>query len=260
MKIRRKIGGTLFGISCAVTFVGALATVLPLISNDQLRLVLSSFEMPSDNVVVNCINGAMTYALHHCYGVLLCGLAGMLAGVGILLWGSRRRPPGVLRISVRRRRPRTGRIRRRDGRLPSPGTIPLLKEAMTSCSCPVLRRPPFPGPIRLPPSCPGRTRRRPLPMPGRSRCPPMRFPASLRRCPLPPAPHGQGGSPCSRARDAATAGCAGQGHSRRRGLRTQRTARAARLIPNQKHHGQAYGINKRRGRPNGRPLRPLKNP
>ena len=92
MKIRRKIGGTLFGISCAVTFVGALATVLPLIPNDQLRLVLSSFEMPSDNVVVNCINGAMTYALHHCYGVLLCGLAGMLAGVGILLWGSRRRP------------------------------------------------------------------------------------------------------------------------------------------------------------------------
>ena len=74
MKVRRTIGGALFGIGCAVTFVGILATVLPMVQNDQLQLVLSSFEMPSGNLIVSAINGAMTYALHHCYGVLLCGI------------------------------------------------------------------------------------------------------------------------------------------------------------------------------------------
>ena len=74
MKVRRTIGGALFGIGCAVTFVGILATVLPMVQNDQLQLVLSSFEMPSGNLIVSAVNGAMTYALHHCYGVLLCGI------------------------------------------------------------------------------------------------------------------------------------------------------------------------------------------
>ena len=36
-------------VACAVTFVGILATVLPMVQNDQLQLVLSSFEMPSGN-------------------------------------------------------------------------------------------------------------------------------------------------------------------------------------------------------------------
>ena len=91
MKVRRTIGGVLFGMGCTVTFVGILATVLPMIQNDQLQLVLSSFEMPSHNVIVNAINGAMTYALHHCYGVLLCGIVMMAAGMGILLSRPRRR-------------------------------------------------------------------------------------------------------------------------------------------------------------------------
>ena len=92
MKVRRTIGGALFGIGCAVTFVGILATVLPMVQNDQLQLVLSSFEMPSGNLIVSAINGAMTYALHHCYGVLLCGIVMMAAGMAILLHRTRRRP------------------------------------------------------------------------------------------------------------------------------------------------------------------------
>ena len=55
MKVRRTIGGALFGIGCAVTFVGILATVLPMVQNDQLQLVLSSFEMPSGNLIVSAI-------------------------------------------------------------------------------------------------------------------------------------------------------------------------------------------------------------
>lgn len=76
----------LFGLGCAAAFVGLLATVLPLIDNDQLRLVLSSFAMPSENGIVNAINAVMTYALHNCYAVLLAGLGAMAGGAALLLW------------------------------------------------------------------------------------------------------------------------------------------------------------------------------
>lgn len=85
MNVRKTLGGALFGMGCAVAFVGLLATALPMIPNDQLRLVLSSFEMPSENWFVNAVNGAMTYALQNCYGVLLAGLVLMLAGVPLML-------------------------------------------------------------------------------------------------------------------------------------------------------------------------------
>lgn len=86
MKARRAAGGVLFGMGCAAAFMGLLATVLPLIANDQLRLVLSSFAMPSENGLVNAINAAMTYALGNCYMVLLAGIAMMAVGVALLLW------------------------------------------------------------------------------------------------------------------------------------------------------------------------------
>lgn len=86
----------LFGLGCAAAFVGLLATVLPLIDNDQLRLVLSSFAMPSENGIVNAINAVMTYALHNCYAVLLAGLGAMAGGAALLLWkedAPERKPP-----------------------------------------------------------------------------------------------------------------------------------------------------------------------
>lgn len=96
MKVRKAAGGLLFGLGCAAAFVGLLATVLPLIDNDQLRLVLSSFAMPSENGIVNAINAVMTYALHNCYAVLLAGLGIMAGGAALLLWKEdvpERRPP-----------------------------------------------------------------------------------------------------------------------------------------------------------------------
>ena len=96
MKARKAAGGLLFGLGCAAAFVGLLATVLPLIDNDQLRLVLSSFAMPSENGIVNAINAVMTYALHNCYAVLLAGLGAMAGGAALLLWkedAPERKPP-----------------------------------------------------------------------------------------------------------------------------------------------------------------------
>ena len=88
MKFRRFLGGLLFGAGCVVAFIGLLSAVLPLIQNDQLQLVLSSFAMPSHNIVVNAFNVAMTYSLHNCYIVMGIGAGLLLIGL-LLMLGTR---------------------------------------------------------------------------------------------------------------------------------------------------------------------------
>lgn len=83
MRAIRVLSVMLICIGCVIAFVGAAAIVLPMIQNDQLRLVLSSFEMPSQNVIVNMMNSAMTFALGNCYLVL--GIGAGLAVIGVLM-------------------------------------------------------------------------------------------------------------------------------------------------------------------------------
>lgn len=84
MKLRKALSALLFGVGCAVSFVGTLALVLPCVSNNQLQLVLQSFEMPSSNLIVHAVNATMSYALHHGWQVLGVGLLAAITG-GILL-------------------------------------------------------------------------------------------------------------------------------------------------------------------------------
>lgn len=188
MKVRRTIGGALFGIGCAVTFVGILATVLPMVQNDQLQLVLSSFEMPSGNLIVSAINGAMTYALHHCYGVLLCGIVMMAAGMAILLHRTRGRPvrhntPSSYSRPASAPRPKA-RMAGRGCRLVGmeaagkQGQIPLQEQSMRSFP-PARRLRQFRRPIPRLPSC-----RPPTP---RMNLRPMRGPFEEAPTPPPPA-------------------------------------------------------------------------
>ncbi len=85
MKVHKILSGFLFGLGCVVTFVGLAATVLPMIQNDQLRLVLSSFETPSQNAFVNAINHAMSFSLRNCYLVMVVGAGVVLAGALLML-------------------------------------------------------------------------------------------------------------------------------------------------------------------------------
>lgn len=85
MKFRRFLSGLLFGIGCALSFVAVLALLLPRVSNPQLRLVLGSFSMSSDNPAVQLINGAMRYALAQSWRVLLLGLLAAAVGACLLL-------------------------------------------------------------------------------------------------------------------------------------------------------------------------------
>lgn len=90
MKVRKAVSGIAFGLGCSLVFVGLLALILPSIQNDQLRLVLSSFSMPSENLLVNGMNAAMTYALGNCYLVMLIGAAFMLAGALLMFMQEKR--------------------------------------------------------------------------------------------------------------------------------------------------------------------------
>jgi len=85
MKIRRTLSGLLFGLGCAIVFIGALAVLLPKIDNAQLKLFLSSFEAPSRFAVINAVNRFLLFALAHSWQVLGVGALCVLLGIGLLL-------------------------------------------------------------------------------------------------------------------------------------------------------------------------------
>lgn len=95
MKVRRTLSGILFGLGCALTFIGLLALILPAVANDQLHLVLASFDAPSDNPIVRLMNSGMSYALHHGWQVLFAGAAMLVVGLILFTLFSREKksPP-----------------------------------------------------------------------------------------------------------------------------------------------------------------------
>lgn len=84
MKLRRFLSGLLFGIGCALSFVGVLTLVLPEIPNPQLQLVLQSFSLSSDNAAVMLINRAMSFAIANSPRVLALGIIAAIAGACLL--------------------------------------------------------------------------------------------------------------------------------------------------------------------------------
>ena len=80
MKMRRVLSGLLFGLGCATTFVGFLALVLPSIENEQLKLVLASFEATSRFGLVNAINRFMRFAFRQSWELLGVGVLGVAVG------------------------------------------------------------------------------------------------------------------------------------------------------------------------------------
>ena len=83
MKLKRVLSGLLFGVGCALTFVGLLAVVLPSISNPQIQLVIASFSTVSERPAVNLVNQFMNFAFEQGWRLFLIGL--LVAGVGAWL-------------------------------------------------------------------------------------------------------------------------------------------------------------------------------
>ncbi len=84
MKCRRSLSALLFGIGCALVFVGLIALILPALENPQLRLVLASFSMPSENAFVQAMNRAMRFALTNSWRVVLLGVIAAALGAWLM--------------------------------------------------------------------------------------------------------------------------------------------------------------------------------
>lgn len=85
MKVRKALSGILLGLGCAIAFIGLLALILPAIPNEQLHLVLASFDLPSSHPLVAAMNTGMSFALHHGWQVLFTGLFLLLIGVALFV-------------------------------------------------------------------------------------------------------------------------------------------------------------------------------
>lgn len=83
MKFRRLLSGLLFGLGCALSFIGLLSVVLPSIPNPQLQLILSGFEMTSTQPFVESINQLMRLVLAQNWRVFYLGL--LVAVIGAIL-------------------------------------------------------------------------------------------------------------------------------------------------------------------------------
>ena len=101
MKLKKVLGNILTVLGCIVMLIGLLAYVLPQINNRQLQLVLSSFQTPSGNWLIQLMNDGMNFAMDNCFLMLLIGSAITLAGV--LLTFSARTDEEAQRMQTKKR-------------------------------------------------------------------------------------------------------------------------------------------------------------
>ena len=61
MKLKKVLGNILMVLGSIVMLIGLLAFILPKINNRQLQLVLSSFQTPSSNLLIQWMNNGMNF-------------------------------------------------------------------------------------------------------------------------------------------------------------------------------------------------------
>ena len=90
MKFQRFMGWLFLCVGIMGVLIAFVALVLPMIDNDQVRLILSSLEVPSRSQVANWLNQAMLFILRN-QGLLLGAGAGLVLVGSLLLYSAIRR-------------------------------------------------------------------------------------------------------------------------------------------------------------------------
>lgn len=80
MKFIRFLGALLCVIGCIIALAGILATALPLINNEQVNSIISSFSIASANPLINLINKAALFCINYHYYVFGGGVLLLLCG------------------------------------------------------------------------------------------------------------------------------------------------------------------------------------
>ncbi len=83
MKFWRALGGVFVFLGCLMALAGILATVAPMIENEQVKRIIESFSTRTLDPVFNAINAAILTGLHNNYLIFAIG-AGLLLTGGLL--------------------------------------------------------------------------------------------------------------------------------------------------------------------------------
>ncbi len=114
MNARRVIGFIFLYIGIIATLFALIATLLPILENEQIRLIVASFDEPTSNAVLWAVNQFFLWMMHN--PSVLFGIGGGLGVLGaFLLWNGNRQalppasrptPPPKLRNPPRDSAPR----------------------------------------------------------------------------------------------------------------------------------------------------------
>ena len=80
MKTFRVLGAIFCVLGCIFALLGMLTIILPMIENEQFKLILSSFQTESADPLTNTLNSIILFCLHSGYFLFFCGISLTVAG------------------------------------------------------------------------------------------------------------------------------------------------------------------------------------
>lgn len=80
MKTFRVLGAVFCVFGCIFALLGILTTVLPMIENEQFKLIVRSFQETSTDPLTNTLNSVVNFLLHSGYFLFFLGISLTVAG------------------------------------------------------------------------------------------------------------------------------------------------------------------------------------
>lgn len=93
MKTFRILGAVFCVIGCFCALLGVLSAVIPMIENEQLKLIVNSFQETSADPLTNTLNAVVNFCLHSGYFLLFAGISLTVTG-GLIGSSAHRRQKG----------------------------------------------------------------------------------------------------------------------------------------------------------------------
>ena len=85
MKLKKFLGHLLTVLGSVVLLIGIVAAILPNVTNRQMKLIVTSFQTPSDNWLIQSMNNGFTFAMNHVFLMILLGLVIIAAGILLMI-------------------------------------------------------------------------------------------------------------------------------------------------------------------------------
>lgn len=80
MKTFRILGAVFCVFGFIFALLGIISSILPMIENEQFKLIVNSFQETSTDALTNTLNAIVLFCLHSGYFLLFCGISLMVTG------------------------------------------------------------------------------------------------------------------------------------------------------------------------------------